>query len=35
MVIQRLKGQAPHYDLLEILAIAGGVLLIFALIVVL
>ncbi len=33
-IIQRPKGQAPHYDLLEVLAIAVGVLLITALIVV-
>jgi hypothetical protein len=33
-IIQRPKGQAPHYDLLEILTIAVGVLLIIALIVV-
>ena len=34
-IIQRPKGKAPHYDLFEILAIAVGVLLIIALIVVL
>jgi hypothetical protein len=33
-IIQRPKGQTPHYDLLEILAIAVGVLLIIVLIVV-
>ena len=33
-MIQRPKGQAPRYDLIEILAIAVGVLLIIALIVV-
>jgi len=30
-MIQRPNGQAPHYDLIEILAIAAGVLLIIAL----
>jgi len=33
-IIQRPKGQAPHYDLIDILAVAVGVLLIIALIVV-